>query len=420
MRVNVWEINGYVYLKKDFLEYYERKVKKYGINRLSKELKVSYDVTAFYRRKKLVSIDFLKRICEKLNIDKNKAEQAIEYFSEGLRNKYKINFPFEITPLRLRVMSLIIGDGMGSLNEVCRWSQDYRNIIYGTRLLKKAINFVPEVRNCSKSKNCKTILIPRFLIKMAIKIFKINKMKSYEFFKSITKHSREHQFQVFAQLVVDEGSPDRNFIISQATKSVQKGILLLAKSLNYSCVLYKTNNIYFYTENFPKIEKDYKEAKKKFGKYGGFWFKDKRFEEACKQVNTEISRYAKLFNEEFGKCLSVLKKKEIFTYRNLRKLVKMPESCLGTRIRRSIKCGHIIRINRNFYTFPEFLNREDVKWLSLTKEDKVLYTFSKLKKPSFGDFMRVSELGISQTARAVRNLMRDGKIRKSGRQYELN
>ena len=73
-----------------------------------------------------------------------------------------------------------------------------------------------------------------------------------------------------------------------------------------------------------------------------------------------------------------------------------------------------------FYTLPEFLNRKDVKWLSLTKEDKVLHTFSKIKKPSFGDFMRVSELGSSKTARAVKNLIKNGKITKRGRRYDLN
>jgi hypothetical protein len=420
MRIHIWNIKGYVYLKKNFLRYYERKVKKYEIGKLSKELKVSYDVIAFHRRKKLISVDFLKRVCEKLNIDKSKAEQAIEYFSEGLRNKYKINFPFELTPLRLRAMSLIIGDGMGSLNEVCRWSQNYPNINYGVRLLKKAVNFTPEVQRCSNSENCRVILIPRFLIKMAATTFKINSMKSYEFFKKISKLPREYRFQVFAQLVVDEGSPDRTFIISQSAKCVQRGIFLLAKSLSYRCVLYKPTSIYFHTENFPKIDNDYRKAKKKFGEYGGFWFKDKRFEDACSQINPESSRHKRLSDKEFVACLKILKKKEIFSYRDIRSITKMPESCLWTRIRRSIKYKYIIRINRNFYTFPEFLNRKDVKWLSLTKEEKAIFTFSKFNKPSFGDFMRISRLGTSQTARAVRNLVEDCKIEKHGRQYKLN
>lgn len=245
-------------------------------------------------------------------------------------------------------------------------------------------------------------------------------MKSYEFFKAITNLPREYRFQVFAQLVVDEGSPDINFIISQAAKDVQKGILLLAKSLNYRCVLYKPTSIYFHTENFPKIEKDYREAKKKFGEYGGFWFKDKRFEKACEQANPKISKHTRLFNEIFYKCLETFKKKKIFTYTDIKSSAKMPESCLWTRMKRSVKRKHIVKINRNFYTFPEFLNIEDIKWLSLTKEEKMLHTFSKFKRPSFGDFTRVSGLGTSQTARAVRNLIKDGKITKYRRQYSLN
>jgi len=238
MKIHLWNIKGYVYLKKYFLEYYERKAKNYGVNKLSKELKVSYDVVAFHRRKKLVSISFLKRVCETLNIDKNRAERAIKYFSEGLKNKYKIGFPFELTPLLLRAMSMIIGDGMGSINEVCRWSQNYPHIKYGVRLLKKTIGFTPIVRSCSRSKNCRTILIPRFLMKMVAATLKTSDMKSYEFFKELSKLPRAYKFQVFAQLVVDEGSPDRTFIISQSDKCVQRGIFLLAKSLSYRCILY--------------------------------------------------------------------------------------------------------------------------------------------------------------------------------------
>jgi len=98
----------------------------------------------------------------------------------------------------------------------------------------------------------------------------------------------------------------------------------------------------------------------------------------------------------------------------------MPESCLWTRIMRSIKHKHIVRINRNYYTFSEFLNRKNVRWLSLTKEEKVLYTFSKFKRPRFGDFMRVSGLGSSQTARAIRSLKKEGRITKLGMCYENN
>lgn len=80
------------------------------------------------------------------------------------------------------------------------------------------------------------------------------------------------------------------------------------------------------------------------------------------------------------------------------------------RLRKSVKEGNMIRLDRDLYTFPENLKKIDAEWLGKTKEEKVLSIVTKLKVATHKDISDLSKLGQTQMYRAINNLLEDRKI----------
>lgn len=411
-RIHIWDLKGYVRLKEEFIKCYRRRVKSYGVTKLANELNISYATIAFYRKNKLVNIDLLEKTCKILNIDKSFAEKSIVSFTQNLKNKYKIKFPIKITPLHLRAACMIVGDGSGSLNECCKWNQKSSNIHWGIDLIEHVINHEPNSWDCINS-NCKTFTIPKFLVE-SIALFlnlKSGQIKSYEFFEKVCKLSNEWRFQVFAQLVVDEGSPIQCFIIAQRDQEIKRGILNLIKSLGYSGNEIE-DGIYIFTESFPKIKENLKSAKKKFGKSGGFWFKDEKFEKACRVVDPEYSKTLHSNDKKFVEAIEKLKNKRIFSYRDLVDLTNIAPGAISKRINRLLKENKITRLRKNLYIFPELIDKEELEWLRLSKEEKVLKFFPKSGFVKCNNVFKKSKLSSTEFYRAINCLLKEDKIRR--------
>ncbi|MGD2073079.1 MAG: hypothetical protein PVG65_06285 [Candidatus Thorarchaeota archaeon] len=412
--VHVWDLPGYVRLNEDFRALYEKKAKEYGITKLLQRLEVCYQTVAdIYRRNKLVEINFLEKISKILQINKRFIESSITEFSEGLRNRYKLSFPLKISPLTLRGACMIIGDGHGSLYEHCSWSQKSKNISWGVNLMSNILNYVPTIWDSNSS--CKTFTVPRVLLKAIYVALDLKKrtIKSYELFKKVCELPKDYRFQVFAQLVVDEGCPNYSFVISQKDEEVREGIYELVKSLDYPASKVK-NGIYLSTESFPKIKEDLSEAKKKFGRLGGFWFKDKRFLTTCENTNLNYFKKIRKYDERFDRKIEKLKskKKIIFRLRELRMLTDMQVDSILRRIDRLLNEGVLIRISKGVYCFPEKVSEETLEWLALDREEKILRLVSSREIINSEKLFKLSGMSDSEFYRVIKKLINEGKINR--------
>ncbi|MBI5061725.1 MAG: hypothetical protein HZB67_05430 [Candidatus Aenigmarchaeota archaeon] len=418
--IHIWKLKGLVWLNDEFTKFYEKKVKEYGIGRLSNELSVNYQTIAIYRRNKPISIRLLQMACNNLGIDESYAEKSIVMFTQNLKTKYEVKFPIKVTPFHLRAVSMIIGDGTAGPT-FYSWFQHNKNIDYGSKFLKKAINYKPLIRVTSGSKNCSVISIPKFLADTILNELNCGSFKSKRFFEKVCELPRDWQFQVFAQLVVDEGSPDQDFKITQINKNITEGISLLLTSLSYQHT--KTNRgVYINTESFPKIEDDFKNAKQKYGEFGGFWFKDERFEKACKFIDPKFSENLRVADEKFEKSLDMIREKNlIFTYKDIMKATDLSLTPVFARLGIAVKKGTVVRLNRDIYTFPENLQKIDAEWLRKTKEEKVLYAIQKLEDATYRDISKFTKLSEGQMWRAITNLLKNENIiRTDENRYRIN
>ncbi len=411
MFVHIWDLKGFVYLNELFTSKYKEKIKKYGVERLSRKLHVTYPTLAdIYKRRKFVNVNLLSKICEKLNVDKNFAEKSILGFTENQKMIYETKFPFEFTPLTLRVVSMIIGDGHGSLNRMCIWTQHKMNIKWGARLIDSVIKHKPRIKE--KPNNC-FITIPRFLVKATSNILE-RKFSKDTFLEDVLNLPRMWRFQVFAQLVVDEGSPDCDFRIAQNKGVIKDLIQQLAISLGYKTSEYK-ESVHISTESFPLIMKDIKKAKSIFGELGGFWFKDERFDIALENTNPKYSIAMRVNKEKFESVIEKLRKnKQIVTYKELESRVGIPTSSFLTKMRRALKDGSLIKLCYGFYTFPEYSENENIKWLKLSKEEKILKVLeNRILRQN--ELKELTNLGETQLHRAINNLLGSRKIQRIGR-----
>lgn len=191
------------------------------------------------------------------------------------------------------------------------------------------------------------------------------------------------------------------------------------RSLGYSGVEVK-NGVYVYTESFPGIKKDLDNAKKKFGDIGGFWFKDERFEKACKVVDPEYSKTVHLNDKKFIEVIEKLKPKGEFSYKDLLSLSNMMYGAIFKRLNRLLDKNKIIRVGKGRYIFPETIDKNELNPIYLSKDEKVLYAISKGFARRY-EIMSITQLGSTEFFRATKILINKNKIRRVGwGKYKLN
>jgi len=304
-------------------------------------------------------------------------------------------------------------------NTFALWSQHKSRISYGDEFLKECHGFNSIIRPVIGS-NCCVLSLPKFFIDCILQKLNSESPKNKDFFEAVVKLPREWQFQVFAQIVVDEGSPDSNFQVFQMSTKTADGIELLIKSLNY---LYTRTSRGFYikTESFPAVKMDLEYALKTYGKFGGFWFKDNRFENAYKIIDPMLSENLRLADEKFENSLKDIKVvQKTFNYKDIKRFSGLSLTPIRTRMVKSIENRKIIKLDRNLYTFPENLKYSTFKWVRKTKEEKVLSIIKQLRIAKHEDILKLSKLSQTQMYRAINNLLNNGKINRVKRNiYQL-
>ena len=236
---------------------------------------------------------------------------------------YKFSFPFNLTPLHIRAVS-IHGDGsFNKLTNQCTWYQKHQNIAHMEKLLQ-IISQDTAIACYKKNDVISSITIPSAPVYLTCKSFnmQLKEFCSIKFFEKICKTPEEFQFQVFSQFIIDDGClKGTTLTVSQKKKWSRAGFKILLDSLrfDYSKPINDKQDITIYNYNFPRILDHLNRAKKKFGNVAGLWFKEREFVEACKKVNPlhyPLIRESMNINRVIFKKLTMAK--SIFNYQDIK------------------------------------------------------------------------------------------------------
>jgi len=316
--VHIWEVTGFVKFSDTARNKLKKMILHYGMRRLSRQLHIDretiYSIYTKGRKKDAHSIKHILKIATFFRYDLNDLEKEITLYGKSQTHMYNFTFPFIVTPLHIRAVS-IHGDGcFNRLNNQCSWSQKHQNIVYMESLLQ--LIFQDTTINYHKKDDVvSSITIPTALVSLTCKSLRLQLMEynSIMFFKRICETSEEFQFQVFSQFIIDEGHlKGTTLTVSQKKRWSRDGFKILLDNLGfeYSKPLNEKHDITIYNFNFPKILFHLENAKDKYGNIAGLWFKEKEFIEACKKVNPShypLIRDSMKKNKEIFKKLSMTK-----------------------------------------------------------------------------------------------------------------
>ena len=283
--VHAWEIEGYgkvdLYLR-DLIR--KKLIEKYGsLHKAEIALKLS----DYYHRKLHQTFrrkDILFRLVDEAEINKNEAEEHIQEWIDTKPHKpYFIQFPIEINPIIIRIISHIIGDG--TLGSNFTWTQ---------KDVTPLENLEKRVLGRSSKNQKKVITIPRILIKAVCKSLnlELTSLTKEKLIERLVLLPKEYQIQVLTALIEDEGTIDKNRITIRMTeKKIMECIVKLIDALGYSRSNL-TEQVYNYHQEKRKIFKidlnlegikkycqDIEETETKYGLELGLWTKRDKVKE---------------------------------------------------------------------------------------------------------------------------------------------
>jgi len=127
--------------------------------------------------RKIKCVKHLLKIATFLDYDLNDLEKEITVYGKTQANMYKFIFPFNLTPLHIRAVS-IHGDGsFNKLTTQCTWYQKHQNIAYMEKLLQ-VISQDTTIAFYKKDDVISAITIPSALVYLTCKSFDIQ-LKEY-------------------------------------------------------------------------------------------------------------------------------------------------------------------------------------------------------------------------------------------------
>jgi len=363
--IHFWEVDGFVKISNESRIIFKDLIRDYGVGKLAKKL--NFDPETIYsiynkgRKKGAHSIKHLLDIANILNYNLEILEKEIIAYGRTQLYMYNFIFPFFLSPLHLRAVS-IHGDGSyNKLTNQSSWYQIHDNISYMEKLLQSIFKS-PSIKSYKKDSSVSSITIPSILVYLTCKSLDLDSSDFYSvnFFKNLSELSKELQFQFFCQFIVDEGNfKDKTFTISQKKQKTRKGLIILLDSLEFCHSNPKNNkdDITIYGFNFSKILNHLDRAIKKYGFLAGFWFKEDEFRKICKFNNEKLSKSIVESRKINKKIFIKLKKdKIVFSYKDVKKLGRT--SC---QVNKAIRCwkknGLIERVGWNRYKILE----KDVK-----------------------------------------------------------
>lgn len=360
--VHAWEINGFVNIKKKFKDtiknYLFLKNKSY--QKTSRMIgKISgASISDFLRNKdSFMKISNFFRLTNSLEIPKNVVEtKIISYRDHNAQPKFKICFPYQFSPIILRIISYIPGDGSIRKNGFARWTQ--KDTTQMQHLLKKLE--IP-----IKSTKSKSLTLPRFLIKVSCVALglKPEEISSPRFVERVINLPRLYKVQPILALIEDEATINAKnhgtINIRLTNKDLIKLYAKLCDSLGYKrSDITERKNTGFVTESkiyklkilaegIRKLNRDYDLIINKFGNIGGLWKKDTAFRKRCKKALSE-----KALKDKEGRKITkeVLKLFAIYNELSVKRICKLMNTKDYDRIYDKIRYLHEIKkIKRTSY-----------------------------------------------------------------------
>lgn len=231
--VHAWNLDVYVNIDQSTRNTLRKKMNQLGLSsvKLSKLTGISKQTILGLLNGHSVKRWRFFRIAEALEIPKEHAET---YITKLYCIKYElpIKFPFELTPMHIRLVSHAIGDGCIEDKTGCRWIQ--KSEVGGNmyvNLVKNVIG-VDIVRN----KTFYAYSLPEILIKMVCSALGIPREQlKTRFFDEVSKLNPDFCVQAVAAFVVDEGSIKRADVnVCNTDMNIMKGFLKILDALGYS------------------------------------------------------------------------------------------------------------------------------------------------------------------------------------------
>lgn len=293
--IHIWEISGIeliVAMDKNFMLALRKKAIKLGYSRLARKIEINEDWLRHIFYQSSTRLTTMLKIAKELNVNLEKLERNIVKLG-GRKRKYDVRFPLKLTPLHLRVVAHLIGDGTYSSSQ---WNQlkEYESYMLGL-LSQICVNVKPCHYSHPRRVNTYTnIHIPRFLIKMWEAKLGC-KIDTPEFIKNISNFPLAYRVELLLALLVDEGSiPKRptNIFFAMRDYEISKAVFELCRSLKYKVNFkeYFSEGKPFYMISFPveailALEKDVKNIEEKYGKFAGLWYKTNDLKRRCSFIH---------------------------------------------------------------------------------------------------------------------------------------
>lgn len=288
--VHLWQVDGFVRLSDRARIKFEELIKQEGIRKLAKSLKFDKEtVYSIYKGGKFIhSVPHLIKIAKALEYDLKELEREVTSYGRKQTNIYNLNFPFILSPLHLRAVT-IHGDGcFNRITNQCSWYQLHERISYMENLLRTLLKN-QSISALKKDDKISYITIPSVLVYLVCKSLdlKLNELDSIKFFEKVCQLSKDFQFQVFSQFIIDEGNfKSTTLTVSQWNQTNRMGFLMLLDSLGFkhSSPENNKNDITIYGFNFAEILTHINKVTNKYGYIAGFWFKENQFRDICKKA----------------------------------------------------------------------------------------------------------------------------------------
>jgi len=362
LKIHFWNISGYVNINLETKKFLLEKIlEKFSINKFSKKIRISgVALSSFLKNENsFIRINNLLNILSKLNISKKSVEgDIILYRDTSSKEPFFIKFPYFLSPLDIRIMGVLIGDG-NVHKDMIRWIQKDPTPL--KHLIEKVLGG-DVILNINKTQ----IVIPSFFKKVLCFSFDLepNLLASEKFIKKTLELSDKYCLALLIAIIEDEGNIDpKNYggiLIRMSSKEIMFAIKKLCDHLNYKSSQIKCyknsgfgdNTMYRLTilsDGIKKLGYDLLKLKRKYGKEIGFWKKEDQFNrrwEICINKKAEKDRKGREIHNEL-KDLFI--KYENLSPLQLSEILQIDYSRIYDLIRNMHKRNEIERIGKGIY-----------------------------------------------------------------------
>lgn len=310
----------------------------------------------------------LEKRCKRFYI-LNKISQSLDISLDDLEPRvnrvcdhfiYHIRFPYKVSPLLIRLIAHLLGDGTYA-DGGARWIQkDAGPIVV---LQNALLNISGSILEYEKVEQCPILAL---YVKLACAALKIGREKvvTADFLKACLNLPRPYKVQVITAIVEDEGFiRPRSCSIRIAMKDLEivKALGELMDSLGYDrsevkkilvngsfgrSMLYA---LYFHILGAHRFFEDLEKAIKAYGPLAGLWKKQLLLQEMVRRYNGKKARGRKINQELSSLVMRHTRNKEVVSYKEIKKRLDAPHQRVRSVVRRMLREGSLKRKQRGLY-----------------------------------------------------------------------